>query len=549
MNKIILSLAAAAIPAAASAQSAIDALQVSQSDLKGTARFMSMGGAFTALGGDLSTLNQNPAGIGIYRSSEVGATLAFDFQSSKTTPGVSGFGNTNSQTKVNCNNFGYVGSTILYGPLKTFNWGVTYNRAANFDRVFRGASMPISTSLTNYLAWYSEGMPADQLAVRDGFNPYFDGVFQGDYGLEAVPWRSVLAYNTKLILPSGNDEYIGLYRNGTQGLASFDVRETGGVDEYNISFGGNVENIVYWGLSVGITDLDYTRSIYYGEQLEGANIYNVANPASPAIGYAEYGLASRKHVTGSGANIKLGVIVKPINELRLGLAVHTPTWYTFTERYDAGVEYLYSNPNLPENDKFNPYTNVNSGIPNLTEIAEFDWKLSSPWKLMLGAAAVVGNKAIVSVDYQYEGFNNMRVSTPDGYGNFAPADDINSEIKDYTQASHTARLGVEYRVTPQLSVRAGYNYTASNAKKGARDGQDLVVTWGTDCSYNLQKSIQNISVGLGYRYKMWYIDAAYIYKTRESDFHAFTNFQGYAAPQSKLTEHNSQLVISTGVKF
>ena len=52
------------------AQSAIDAYRFSQPDLRGTARFMGMGGAFGALGGDLSTLSQNPAGIGVYRSNE-----------------------------------------------------------------------------------------------------------------------------------------------------------------------------------------------------------------------------------------------------------------------------------------------------------------------------------------------------------------------------------------------------------------------------------------------------------------------------------------------
>ena len=65
----------AILPLTLSAQSPVDAYNLSQTELRGTARFMSMGGAFTALGGDLSTLNQNPAGIGIYRSSEVGLTL------------------------------------------------------------------------------------------------------------------------------------------------------------------------------------------------------------------------------------------------------------------------------------------------------------------------------------------------------------------------------------------------------------------------------------------------------------------------------------------
>ena len=61
--------------ASAGAQGALDLYTISQTDLRGSARFMSMAGAFGALGADLSTLNQNPGGIGVYRSSEVGMTM------------------------------------------------------------------------------------------------------------------------------------------------------------------------------------------------------------------------------------------------------------------------------------------------------------------------------------------------------------------------------------------------------------------------------------------------------------------------------------------
>lgn len=67
-------------PFAMQSQSAFDVYSLSQSDLRGSARFMSMAGAFGALGGDLSVLNQNPGGIGIYRSSELGLTLNWDIQ-------------------------------------------------------------------------------------------------------------------------------------------------------------------------------------------------------------------------------------------------------------------------------------------------------------------------------------------------------------------------------------------------------------------------------------------------------------------------------------
>ena len=81
MKKTIITALVAAAPILASAQSTVDAYTLSQTEPRGTARFMSMGGAFTALGGDLSSLGQNPAGVGVYRGSDIGATLDIDFRS------------------------------------------------------------------------------------------------------------------------------------------------------------------------------------------------------------------------------------------------------------------------------------------------------------------------------------------------------------------------------------------------------------------------------------------------------------------------------------
>ena len=137
MKKILLATVLGIAPSVMLAQSAIDAYQLSRNDLKGTARFVSMGGAFGALGGDLSTLTQNPAGIGVYRSSEIGVTLDINMQSTETNS--MGYFVEEDQTKVYCPNFGYVGTLRLSNEvMPMFNWGVSYNRAASFDRIYRG---------------------------------------------------------------------------------------------------------------------------------------------------------------------------------------------------------------------------------------------------------------------------------------------------------------------------------------------------------------------------------------------------------------------------
>lgn len=151
MKRNILIAAIAATPMLLSAQSAAEAYQMSQPDMKGTARFMGMAGAFGALGGDLSTLNQNPAGIGVYRSSEVGITFDIDMQSTKTSaPGASV---SDDQTKVYCNNFGYVGTTMLSSEvMPVFSWGASFSRVQSFDRVYRGKIPTLNASLSNNIA-------------------------------------------------------------------------------------------------------------------------------------------------------------------------------------------------------------------------------------------------------------------------------------------------------------------------------------------------------------------------------------------------------------
>ena len=332
-------LVALAVPFAAFSQSAIDAYSLSQNDNRGTARFMSMGGAFTALGGDISSLTQNPGGIGIYRSSEVGVTLNLDLQRGSSM--TQGFKESISQTKFMCNNFGYVGSVRTGSSLMPyFNWGASYNRAASFDRRYRGQYGSLNGSLTNYVAGFTTAEKWESADLLDpktsSWNPYYD---------TEAPWTSILFYNSYLInpvnLPSGAqspDSYQGLYGNGTTGSGALDVVEKGYADEYAIDFGGNFAETVFWGIGFGITDLNFTRTVYYEEDFKNAIIANEQATATQR-GDGGYGLEGTTHITGSGFNFKAGLIVKPINELRIGFAVHTPTYYNLQQYNSGSVDY------------------------------------------------------------------------------------------------------------------------------------------------------------------------------------------------------------------
>lgn len=513
------------------AQSAVDAMQLTRPDFKGTARFMGMGGAFTALGGDLSAISQNPAGIGIYRHSEIGATLDIDIQ--KTTGEFGSVKATNKQTKAYCNNFGYVGSVRLDGPLNNFNWGVNYNRAVSFDRIVGGYAPSTGTSLTNYIADFSTGIPAGEMDFGDDYNPYQDS---------DIDWLSILGYSSYMINPYGpnGDQYSGLYQNGTTADAEILVRERGYIDNYEFTFGGNFSNIVYWGVGVGINDLNYTRQVNYSESMANAAVFDGNGVRT---GDAGFYLDNYKHITGTGWNLSFGLILKPIQEFRIGASIQSPTWYSLDHGYYAETDFSYSAPDA------DPLQGE-----DYTDDAFFNWRLRSPWKFSVGVAAVLGQNAILSLDYERLAYDDMTVKSPlyDGWGYIDGYQDnqyVNDDISEYTQSANNIRVGLEYRITPKFSARLGYNTILTNIRDAYKDGRGEILTSGTDPSFTLDKTTSYISGGLGYKFGGFYIDATCVFKKSKSTLHPYTSYASTNAPYFDVTDSNKSIVLTMGYKF
>ncbi len=559
MNKLIIS-ALAMLPALNGfAQSPVDAMTLSQTELRGTARFMSMGGAFTALGADLSAISQNPAGIGMYRGSDIGLTLGIDVTSNKTE--WDGGSNTQNNTYVNLNNAGYVG-TCLFGNNNenSISWGFTYNRLYRFNRTYTGWLSNMQTSATNYIASITNGVDPSNLWMNDGnggsLYPY------DNYSSDAPDWMSVLMYNSGMINPETyqsngsiyeTDQYRGLWQHGgvdasgnaiapSTGSADFLIREKGYADEYNFNVGGSVMNLFYWGVGVGITDLDFTQEYYYTESIDNALV--PAYPAGYTLGTDKYSqLYSFKKVTGTGANFKVGAILKPINEFRFGIAVHTPTYYVLDSSSYGSTDCRFSDGN-----------SVNS-FSESTPWDDYSFKLNTPWKLMAGVAGVIGGRAIISVDYQYDAYGDMKLKDDAGFA----LTYSNDNIANYYKGTSTVRIGAEYRVTPKFSVRAGFNTSTTAAGKELENANKEnsymeVSTAGSNLSYEVNNSTNYVTCGLGYKSNGFYVDLTYVYKHRSTEFNAFTSFVDYdgvwsGAPTAKLTENKSQIVASIGYRF
>ncbi len=165
---------------------------------------------------------------------------------------------------------------------------------------------------------------------------------------------------------------------------------------------------------------------------------------------------------------------------------------------------------------------------------------------MFGIAGVIGGRGVLSLDYERASFGDMKISDRGYAFNY---DLENGDIKNYFQAQNTIRVGGELRVTPQFSIRAGYAYSTTNVKSEAEDNRIEIYTSGTNPAYTFNKSTQYVTLGLGYRYQAFYVDAAYVYKNRKSTYHAFTDYANVRAPQFDFSDTNNNIVVSLGFKF
>ena len=102
----------------------------------------------------------------------------------------------------------------------------------------------------------------------------------------------------------------------------------GYIGEFNFAFGGNIKNIVYFGGSLGVQSINYTETNYYEESYEN-------NTVPYPINFMMYDQNVR--ISGSGVNFKAGVTVRPVGGLRIGFAVHVPTFITVTEQYSSAM--------------------------------------------------------------------------------------------------------------------------------------------------------------------------------------------------------------------
>lgn len=536
-----------------------DMFSLSQTQFNfGTARSMAMGGAFTSLGADLSSMSINPAGLGMYRRGEVAITPVMTVGDASTPGGLSPTGampyRENSKNRFTIGNFGAVFNVYEgQGNVLSLNFGVGYNRMAdyNYNYSFEFAGTDRTSSIADALAVMLE---AGGAAVG---NNGITAAGRSNWNIDPFLWPGVAAYKTFLVDQDANGIW-GLPEIGvnavTDGGAS--VRSIGSAGEFDISMGGNLNNKLYFGFTLGIQSIYQKKRIWYGERYSygGGNGYNSDVPAVDAAGnrldnvMQSMGMSQTSEVEGAGVNFKLGFTYRPIDGLRLGVAFHTPTFYSLDRRYYISMSTASIGPTKAEEGDYRPHEYTSDAAPDLPweDAGDNSWDFVSPSRLLFGASYTFGNVAIVSVDYERDWYNGIRVkNTP--LGTLQDAWDYKQDFKHYFKGSNTVRAGVEVRPIPTVSVRAGFGHTGSML----RDKETIL---SSPAIYETTYYTAGIGFALG---RATYLDLAYCYvQNKMTPYMLFygnnydpNNTEIYQSEiyRTDLTRHN--IALTVGFRF
>ena len=498
INTIII-IALLGLPGILQAQNEMDALRYSQFFYGSTARSMSMGGAFTALGGDFSSLGLNPGGIGVYRAGEFSITPVFNFQKSEAN--YMGTPSDEFKYSIGIENLGFVGairSGRESGWIST-NFGVGFNRVNNFNRNIIMKGFNDQASLVDGFIYYADMDGYDQ----DGINP----------DLLDPMWER-LAYDTYIIdvFDEGEGPYYGAYWPYWEGTLQRQSRNySGSMNEWTFSLGGNYDTKLYVGASLGIVSVNYSDR------------YSHTESDPEFLGdFREFTYKRRVITKGTGINFKFGAIYKPIEILRIGASLHLPTFYNMEDEESASMQSIFVGE-----PPYNAVPTTTTGAKMGARIKEY--AIHTPLRANLGAAFLFGKAGLVSVDYEYVDYTTMRLRETDGGYDFAYDNEI---IREAFRPTHNIRLGGEVKMN-NIAFRGGYGIYMSPYEKG---------------QMNENSNYSVISAGVGLRESSFFLDFGYSLSAINVNENLYY-YPGMPMTPSENKYNNSSFKITFGFRF
>lgn len=459
MNKKILIISMLLLGALGlSAQNEQDALRYSFIQTGGTTRSISMGGAFGAVGGDFSSLSINPAGLGIYRKGEM--AFSGSLISDKTTARYLNETTHELGYSLKGNHFGFVVPLSLRergSGISGVNLAFGYNKLADFGQNMTMRGINRTNSLVDEFVYSANH--------NNNWDPFSDG----------------LAWETYLI---DYDSLAGVYYSdfdgGNYGQTQRRSVDIGGdLGEYTLSLSTNLSHRLYIGATLGIQRAKYNETWEHTE----------ADPTNIIYFFDDFTFRNTLAVYGTGYNLKLGILARPLDFLRIGAALHTPTFFTFNDDFTASME-----------------TNLESGNYHYEAEGEFDYKITTPFRAIGSIALILSQYGLVSLDYEYVDYASARLSSSD-YDFFNENDAVSTRYK----AASNIRVGVEGHLANYF-VRGGFGFYGSPYVSGEANANNNMTIWSAGLGYRDER----VSIDLGYALAKW--DQVYfLYGSNQSD--------------------------------
>lgn len=556
MKKYIIQTALLAFASTSMAQETYESAQIATQDLNGTARYVAMGGAMEALGADISTINTNPAGIGMFRRSWIGTSFGLNTQPSDSKTGASG------KTTGSFDQIGFVYSSKI--DKKNFiNFAFNYSKSRNFNQILAAAGT-LGKGSQNKLT-YAKGTKDSEanggfhikkdgdeyIGAENANSQYTAGTFsQTDYillnSINANDYVVTDGNGNPILDSKGNKQYETHFEYFDADCYAFNRDHRGYIGNYDMNVSGNYADRIYWGVTLGYKDVHYNATSIYSESLKDNNT---------PIGVAT--MIDDRVITGGGFDVKAGVIVRPIegSPFRFGLSVTTPTWYELTSSNYTNL--------INESQKGN-YLEAQSH-------ESYKYKMFTPWKFGASLGHTIDNSLALGVSYEYADYAGIsnRYITNEWYDDYSGSHDsdsepdraMNSHTKKTLQGVSTIKAGAEYKIFPELAVRIGYNYVSPMYKSsGSRDGS--IISDGTyyasTTDYTNWKATNRVTAGFGYTKNGFSLDLAYQYSAQKGDFYpfqeiSFTDKDSQVKTNStactEVTNNRHQVIMTLGYRF
>lgn len=521
------------------AQTSYEAATLLDSDLSGTARYVGMGGAMSALGADISTMATNPAGTALYRRWDAALSFGGNLVTQHTQTGSNH--NRAFSSYGSFDNFGMVIATKKSNEdiLRFVNFGFNARDVKRFDGKMGMASALDGLSQTIQMA--EQAWQNVDFVNYTSFDPYSpNSLYNRNYYRNYnYGWLTLLGADADLMgiyVPAdvdGNLQYdedgnvVEDYWYRLANGCNYSERLSGGIDAFDFNLSFNLADAVYLGITLTTYDVDYRLESTYSESFSDGG----------------YTLQNFYSTTGSGYDFKFGVILRPFVEssFRLGLSATTPTVYSLRDCNSAVIDSEFSYYDEGKDQMMTASFGMDTQSSDAFDGDCYtNYTMVAPAKYNISLGGTIGRSLALGAEYEYDNLGAIVLYDENGNAN-AP---MNEHTAKYFTGRHTLRLGAE-KTFGAFYTRLGYNFQAGGY------GQDawkmlLLNSVQTNTAYTNLKHTQNFTCGVGFRGDVFYADAALLYSTQKADFYPFDVLELQA---TSLSRNHVKGMMTLGMRF